>query len=159
MAVYVCVSMVLVNFIDGDTLATDIRPIYTAAAEIGGPIAGYIAGVVGVMTLLSMANSGLLASSRFPFAMARDAALPSIFTSISKQYMTPVFSIVVTAVAIGLAIIFLDVVKIAKLASAFKVLMFVSVNLAVIVLEKPTPSGIVPNTNLRSTLFLDFRYS
>ncbi|GIR81457.1 MAG: hypothetical protein CM15mP83_1830 [Flavobacteriaceae bacterium] len=26
MAVYVCVSMVLVNFIDGETLATDIRP-------------------------------------------------------------------------------------------------------------------------------------
>ncbi|MEC7659236.1 MAG: amino acid permease, partial [Bacteroidota bacterium] len=136
MAVYVCVSMVLVNFIGGETLATDIRPIYTAAAEIGVQIAGYVAGIVGVMTLLSMANSGLLASSRFPFAMARDGALPSIFTSISKQYMTPVFSIVVTAVAIGLAIVFLDVVKIAKLASAFKVLMFVSVNLAVIVFRE-----------------------
>ena len=136
MAVYVCVSMVLVRFVDGTALSTDIRPIYTAAAEIGGPIAGYIAGVVGVMTLLSMANSGLLASSRFPFAMARDGALPKVFTSISKQYLTPVFSIIVTAVAIALAIIFLDVVKIAKLASAFKVLMFVSVNLAVIVFRE-----------------------
>ena len=136
MAVYVCVSMVLVRFVDGAALSTDIRPIYTAAAEIGGPIAGYIAGVVGVMTLLSMANSGLLASSRFPFAMARDGALPKIFTSISKQYLTPVFSIIVTAVVIALAIIFLDVVKIAKLASAFKVLMFVSVNLAVIVFRE-----------------------
>jgi APA family basic amino acid/polyamine antiporter len=132
MVVYVCVSMVLVRFVDGAALSSDIRPIYTAAAEIGGPIAGYIAGVVGVMTLLSMANSGLLASSRFPFAMARDGALPKVFTSISKQYLTPVFSIIVTAVAIALAIIFLDVVKIAKLASAFKVLMFISVNLAVI---------------------------
>ena len=136
MAVYVCVSMVLVRFVDGAALSTDIRPIYTAAAEIGGPIAGYIAGVVGVMTLLSMANSGLLASSRFPFAMARDGALPKVFTSISKQYLTPVFSIIVTTVAIALAIIFLDVVKIAKLASAFKVLMFVSVNLAVIVFRE-----------------------
>jgi APA family basic amino acid/polyamine antiporter len=136
MAVYVCVSMVLVRFVDGAALSTDIRPIYTAAAEIGGPIAGYIAGVVGVMTLLSMANSGLLASSRFPFAMARDGALPKVFTSISKQYLTPVFSIIVTAIAIALAIIFLDVVKIAKLASAFKVLMFVSVNLAVIVFRE-----------------------
>jgi APA family basic amino acid/polyamine antiporter len=136
MAVYVCVSMVLVRFIDGAALSTDIRPIYTAAAEIGGPIAGYIAGVVGVMTLLSMANSGLLASSRFPFAMARDGALPKVFTSISKQYLTPVFSIIVTAIVIALAIIFLDVVKIAKLASAFKVLMFVSVNLAVIVFRE-----------------------
>ena len=136
MVVYVFVSMVLVNFVDGATLATDIRPIYTAAAEIGGPVAGYIAGVVGVMTLLSMANSGLLASSRFPFAMARDGALPTVFTSISKQYLTPVFSIIVTAIVIALAIIFLDVVKIAKLASAFKVLMFVSVNLAVIVFRE-----------------------
>ena len=136
MAVYVCVSMVLVRFVDGAALSTDIRPIFTAAAEIGGPIAGYIAGVVGVMTLLSMANSGLLASSRFPFAMARDGALPKVFTSISKQYLTPVFSIIVTAVVIALAIIFLDVVKIAKLASAFKVLMFVSVNLAVIVFRE-----------------------
>lgn len=136
MAVYVCVSMVLVRFVDGAALSTDIRPIYTAAAEIGGPIAGYIAGVVGVMTLLSMANSGLLASSRFPFAMARDGALPTVFTSISKRYLTPIFSIIVTAVAIALAIIFLDVVKIAKLASAFKVLMFVAVNLAVIVFRE-----------------------
>ena len=136
MAVYVCVSVVLVNFIDGDTLSTDIRPIYTAAAEIGGPIAGYFAGIIGVMTLFSMANSGLLASSRFPFAMARDRALPKLFASINKQYLTPVFSIIVTAAAIALAIIFLDVVKIAKLASAFKVLMFVSVNLAVIVFRE-----------------------
>lgn len=136
MVVYVFVSMVLVSFVDGATLATDIRPIYTAAAAIGGPVAGYIAGVVGVMTLLSMANSGLLASSRFPFAMARDGALPTVFTSISKQYLTPVFSIIVTAIVIALAIIFLDVVKIAKLASAFKVLMFVSVNLAVIVFRE-----------------------
>ena len=136
MVVYVFVSMVLVSFVDGATLATDIRPIYTAAAEIGGPVAGYIAGVVGVMTLLSMANSGLLASSRFPFAMARDGALPTVFTSISKKYLTPVFSIIVTAIVIALAIIFLDVVKIAKLASAFKVLMFVSVNLAVIVFRE-----------------------
>ncbi|MDG1685448.1 MAG: amino acid permease [Flavobacteriaceae bacterium] len=136
MAVYVCVSMVLVRFIDGGALSTDIRPIYTAASEMGGPIAGYIAGVVGVMTLLSMANSGLLASSRFPFAMARDGALPKVFASISKQYLTPVFSIIVTAFAIALAVIFLDVVKIAKLASAFKVLMFILVNLSVIVFRE-----------------------
>lgn len=151
MVVYVCVSMVLVKFIDGDVLSTDIRPIYTAAYEIGGSVAGYIAGVVGVITLLSMANSGLLASSRFPFAMARDGALPSAFTSISKKYMTPIFSIVVTTVAIALAIIFLDVMKIAKLASAFKVLMFVSVNLAVIVFRETNAQWY--NPKYRSPLY------
>jgi APA family basic amino acid/polyamine antiporter len=92
--------------------------------------------VVGVLTLLSMANSGVLASSRFPFAMARDKMLPGFLGSVNAKFMTPVYSIIVTAFVIGLAIIYLDVEKIAKLASAFKVLMFISVNLAVIVLRE-----------------------
>jgi len=83
-----------------------------------------------------MANSGVLASSRFPFAMARDKMLPGFLGSVNGKFMTPVYSIIVTAFVIGLAIIYLDVEKIAKLASAFKVLMFISVNLAVIVLRE-----------------------
>ena len=67
--------------------------------------------MVGVLTLLSMANSGVLASSRFPFAMARDKMLPDFLGSVSAKFMTPVYSIIVTAFIIGLAIIYLDVEK------------------------------------------------
>ena len=145
MAVYVCVSMVLVRFVDGAALYR-YPTIYTAAAEIGGPIAGYIAGVVGAMTLLSMANSGLLASSRFPFAMARDGALPKVFTSISKQYLTPFFQ----SSSLPLPLLWHHLFGCRKNrlnTSAFKVLMFFAVNLAVIVFRKRTPNGIVPNAN------------
>ena len=134
--VYVLVAIVLVGNVEASLLVNDIKPIYTLSQTLGGDAFGYAAGIVGVLTLLSMANSGVLASSRFPFAMARDKMLPDFLGSVSAKFMTPVYSIVVTAFIIGLAIIYLDVEKIAKLASAFKVLMFISVNLAVIVLRE-----------------------
>ena len=134
--VYVLVAIVLVGNVEASLLVNDIKPIYTLSQTLGGDAFGYVAGIVGVLTLLSMANSGVLASSRFPFAMARDKMLPDFLGSVSAKFMTPVYSIIVTAFIIGLAIIYLDVEKIAKLASAFKVLMFISVNLAVIVLRE-----------------------
>ena len=129
-------AIVLVGNVEASLLVYDIKPIYTLSQTLGGDAFGYAAGIVGVLTLLSMANSGVLASSRFPFAMARDKMLPDFLGSVSAKFMTPVYSIIVTAFIIGLAIIYLDVEKIAKLASAFKVLMFISVNLAVIVLRE-----------------------
>ena len=135
-AVYVLVALVLVGNVEASALSTDIRPIYTLSKVLGGETFGYAAGIVGVITLLSMANSGVLASSRFPFAMARDKMLPGFFGTVNSRFLTPVNSIIVTCIIIGLAVFYLDVEKIAKLASAFKVMMFVSVNLAVIVLRE-----------------------
>ena len=83
-----------------------------------------------------MANSGVLASSRFPFAMSKDGLLPSYLGNVNQKFMTPVSAILTTSILIALAIIFLDVVKIAKLASAFKVLMFIFNELTVIVLRE-----------------------
>ena len=83
-----------------------------------------------------MANSGVLASSRFPFAMSKDGLLPAYLSGINSKFMTPVSAILTTSGLIALAIIFLDVVKIAKLASAFKVLMFIFNELTVIVLRE-----------------------
>ena len=56
-------------------LSTDIKPIHTLALLLGGEWFAYGIAFVGVITLISMANSGVLASSRFPFAMAMDKLL------------------------------------------------------------------------------------
>jgi APA family basic amino acid/polyamine antiporter len=135
-AVYVFVALVLVGNIEASVLSNDIKPIHTLFQSIGGNTFGYIAGVVGVITLLSMANSGVLASSRFPFAMGKDRLMPGFLGSVSSKFMTPVPAILTTSGLIALAIIYLDVVKIAKLASAFKVLMFIFNYLSVIVLRE-----------------------
>ena len=134
--IYCFVALALVGNVEASILATDIKPIYTLFQTIGGDTFGLIAGVVGVLTLMSMANSGVLASSRFPFAMSKDGLLPSYLAGINSRFMTPVSAILTTSTLIALAIIFLDVVKIAKLASAFKVLMFIFNELTVIVLRE-----------------------
>ncbi len=134
--IYVSVAFTLVGNIPMDILKTDIKPIYTISNLLGGTYIGYIAAVVGVITLVSMANSGVLAASRFPFAMAIDKLLPTFMSKIHSRYLTPVATIILTCVMMALVILFLDVEKIAKLASAFMVMMFVSVNASVIVLRE-----------------------
>ena len=76
--IYCLVALALVGKVEASVLLNKdeiSRPIYTLFQTIGGETFGLIAGVVGALTLLSMANSGVLASSRFPFAMANDKAL------------------------------------------------------------------------------------
>ncbi|WP_339622561.1 amino acid permease [uncultured Winogradskyella sp.] len=134
--IYVSVAFTLVGNIPMETLKTDIKPIYTIANMLGGTYVGYAAAVVGVITLVSMANSGVLAASRFPFAMAIDKLLPTFMAKIHSKYLTPVVTIVMTCLVMSIAILFLDVEKIAKLASAFMVMMFISVNACVIILRE-----------------------
>ena len=149
--VYVFVALVLVGNIEASVLSTDIKPIHTLFQSIGGNTFGYVAGVVGVITLLSMANSGVLASSRFPFAMGKDRLMPGFLGSVSSKFMTPIPAILTTSGLIALAIIYLDVVKIAKLASAFKVLMFIFNELSVIVLRETNAQWY--NPSFRSPLY------
>ncbi len=143
-SIYVFVAYALVHNLPLESLQTDLHPIYTLSESIGGKIAGYIAAVVGVLTLISGANSGVLASSRFPFAMARDKLLPKFLAKIHPKHMTPVITIVLTCVIMAIVILFLDVVKIAKLASAFLVLIFISMNVAVIILRETSAQWYQP---------------
>ena len=149
--IYVFVALVLVGNIEASILSTDMKPIHTLFQSIGGNALGYVAGAVGVITLLSMANSGVLASSRFPFAMGKDKLMPGFLGSVSSRFMTPVSAIITTSTLIALAILFLDVVKIAKLASAFKVLMFIFNELSVIVLRETNAQWY--NPSFRSPLY------
>ena len=149
--VYVLVALVLVGNVDQSVLSTDIKPIHTLFQTIGGDYFGYFAAVVGVITLMSMANSGVLASSRFPFAMAKDKMMPGFLGLVNSKFMTPVAAILTTSLLIGLAIVYLDVIKIAKLASAFKVLMFIFNELSVIVLRETNAQWYKPS--FRSPLY------
>jgi chromate transport protein ChrA len=83
-----------------------------------------------------MANSGVLASSRFPFAMAMDKLLPSNLAKLHDKHLTPINAILLTCLMMALIILFLDVPSIVKLASAFMVSMFITVNICVIVLRE-----------------------
>lgn len=135
-SIYIGISYTLVGNIPLFELDKDIRPIYTLSLALSSQIFAYIIAGLGVATLISMANSGVLAASRFPFAMAMDKLLPSALSNIHSKHLTPVNTILLTTIVMAVIILNLDVVKIVKLASAFKVFMFILVNMSVIVLRE-----------------------
>jgi len=88
--------------------------------------------IVAVLALTSMANAGVLSSSRFPLAMSRDQLAPDSFSAISDRFQTPGRSILVTGGLLFGLIAFVPVLELAKLASAFKILIFGLSNVALI---------------------------
>ncbi|MEM6930337.1 MAG: amino acid permease, partial [Myxococcota bacterium] len=86
--------------------------------------------------LLSMSNAGIMASSRYPFAMARDGLMPSTLAAVHPKLGTPVVAILFTGAITLLAVTALPVEELAHLASAFTLFVFCLVNLAVVALRE-----------------------
>ncbi len=130
--IYSGVALVLVGNLDMSTFTHDPKPIHTLAHKLAGPVAGGVAAVLGVVTMTSMANAGLLAASRYPFAMSRDKLLPDWLSSLHARFKTPVAAILMSAVVMAVTIQLLELELVAKLASAVVIMIFMAENLAVI---------------------------
>jgi nucleotide-binding universal stress UspA family protein len=105
--------------------------IHAAEATLATP--GVVAIIVAaVLALISTANAGILSSSRYPFAMARDQLAPESLTEIHEDWGTPVRAITLTGGVMLFLIAFVPILQIAKLASAFQIIVFALVNGAVI---------------------------
>ena len=129
---YVGVVAVLVGITDPGSVAGSLTPV-AVAAEVTLGQAGVVAVIIAaILALISTANAGILSSSRYPFAMSRDKLAPSSLSTVSERFGTPVTSITVTGVVLLLLIAFVPILEIAKLASAFQILVFVLINVALI---------------------------
>jgi amino acid transporter/mannitol/fructose-specific phosphotransferase system IIA component (Ntr-type) len=135
-AVYTLVAFVLVRTLPLDALQTDLKPIHSAAVKLGGPAIGIAAAVLAVLTMTSMANAGLLAASRFPFAMSRDRLLPEPLSWVHRTLHTPLAAILASGVVMAITIRFVPIVRVAKLASAVVIMIFVAEGLAVILFRE-----------------------
>ena len=105
------------------------------AEAVGGKELGLAIAVLAILTMASMALAGLLAASRFGFAMAQDSLLPEALENVNARFETPHWAIVITGVVMAVAIMFLPVGDIAKLVSGFQIMIFCLENLIVIILR------------------------
>ena len=130
--VYVAIVAVMVGVAPAEELVDSNVPM-ALAAEYVLPGVGVAAVVVAaLLALISTANAGILSSSRYPFAMSRDALVPRSLGEVSDRFSTPVNAISVTGVVLLFLVAFVPVDDIAKMASAFQILVFVLVNLALV---------------------------
>ncbi|MDH3607471.1 MAG: universal stress protein [Acidimicrobiia bacterium] len=135
MIAYPAIVYVMVGVTPIDVLAGSEVPVATAAGSFMGSLGVDVMAITAVIALTGMANAGLLASSRYPFAMSRNSLAPAVFQRIGPRG-TPVASIVVTGAAMLALIAFVPLIELAKLASAFKLLIFTLINVALIALRE-----------------------
>jgi len=136
--VYVAIGIVDIDAARGAELTEEgegaIMSLAAEQAFSGTLQTAAIAGVTiaALLALASTANAGLLSASRFPFAMARDGLAPPNFETVSERFDTPAFAVGVTGGLMLLMIATLPIQEVAKFGSAFQIIVFILVNLALI---------------------------
>ena len=153
-AIYCVGVFIMVAVLEPSELRSDLTPVATAAAVFfdwlpGG--AGLVLIVVAaVAAFASTGNAGILSASRYPLAMARDGLVTRRLAVLGASG-TPTAAIVLTSALMIAVILLLDVEGIAKLASAFQLLIFGLINVSVIVMRESHIASYVPG--YRSPLY------
>ena len=152
--VYVVGVYIMVAVLEPDVLHADLTPVATAAEAffdwLPSPVGLILIIVAAIAAFASTGNAGILSASRYPLAMARDHLMSRRLAAVGR-FGTPVPAILLTAAFMIFCIVALDVEGVAKLASAFQLLIFGFVNLAVIVMRESRIASYVPG--YRSPLY------
>ncbi|MBO6523470.1 MAG: amino acid permease [Balneolaceae bacterium] len=137
--VYVVGVYIMVNVLPAEELFSSLTPV----ADAGKVILDFLPGNSGLLLVViaaiaafaSTGNAGIMSASRYPLAMSRDNLISSKFGIIGK-FKTPHISVLATTGVMLLVLLLFDVEAVAKLASAFQLLLFFLINLSVIVMRE-----------------------
>ena len=158
-ALYVFVTFIMMASVDGEwwlnksdgTPRED--PIFAFVDAVASSKIGLALAMLAVLTMISGALSGLLAASRFLFAMAKDSLLPNSLSETNKKFETPHLAIILTGITMGVSILTLPVKDVAKLASGFQIMVIVALNVSVILLRQDKPKFDWYKPTFKSPLF------
>jgi amino acid transporter/mannitol/fructose-specific phosphotransferase system IIA component (Ntr-type) len=136
--IYVVGVFIMVGVLPTEEFFRDLTPVWTAAQVvfkwIPAKYGGLLVVAAAIAAFASTGNGGLMAASRYPMAMGRDRVFPSYFAKISK-FKTPIYSIIITSCLMVMFILILSEEGIAKMASAFQLIIFMMINFSVIVMR------------------------
>jgi amino acid transporter/mannitol/fructose-specific phosphotransferase system IIA component (Ntr-type) len=133
--IYTLGTGVMVGVLPIDDLVGNLTPVAAAGKILFGEIGVVLLSVAALIAFISVANGGTLAASRYPLALSRDHLLPRFFQKLSR-WGTPLFAIVLTVGTIIFILVILDPTGIVKLASAFQLMVFSFICLAVIIIRE-----------------------
>ncbi len=133
---YVLATFVTVGVISPELLGGSRTPLSTAAGAFMGTHGLVIMAVAALMAFITTGNAGILSASRTPMAMSRDRLLPGFLGNVNSRFRTPHYAILMTGAFMIAAITFLDLVTLVKIASTMKIILFLLVNVAVIIMRE-----------------------
>ncbi|MEJ2482950.1 MAG: amino acid permease [Gemmatimonadota bacterium] len=148
--IYVLGVAVMVAVLEPDSLSVDLTPVASAANVVMHWLPGrmelWLVVIAAFAAFASTANAGIMSASRFLLAMGRDHLISDRFARIGR-FRTPTWGVLLTSAVTIAAVLLLDVEGLAKLASAFMLLLFALINLAVIVMRESEIEAYDPGFN------------
>jgi len=133
--IYFFGTVIIVGVEPMDILKGDLTPVATSAKIIFGKTGEILLTVAAIFAFISVANVGTMSASRYPLAMSRDHIFPGYFKKLNR-FSTPTISIFLTSGVIICVLLLFNPMSIAKLASAFQLMIFALMCLAVIVMRE-----------------------
>ncbi len=137
--IYVLGVYVMVSLLDPASFQEDLTPVATVASNffdwLPGELGVFLIVIAAIAAFASTANAGIMSASRYPMAMARDQLIWKKLANVGK-FKTPTIAILLTGLVMAFFILTLDIEAIARLGSAFNLLIFGFLNLAVIVMRE-----------------------
>ena len=148
--VYVLGVFIMVKVLPAATLFSSLTPV----TDAGSVVITWIPTSIGILLIVvaaiaafaSTGNAGIMSASRYPLAMSRDGLMPKFFGKIGR-FKTPHISVLSTTFVMILVLLLFDVEAVAKLASAFQLLLFFLLNLAVVVMRESKVEAYKPGFN------------
>jgi len=135
LVIYILGTMVMTGVIPLEIFIGELTPVATAGEYLFGEAGVILFSIAAFFAFISVANGGMLSASRYPLALSRDHLLPRYFLKMSK-WSTPIFATLFTVGTIVVILLLLDPTGIAKLASAFQLMVFALICLAVIIIRE-----------------------
>lgn len=133
--IYAAIALVTSGILHSSIFSQSLTPLSTAANIMGGNVFSGILSIAALIAFVSTANAGILAASRYPYALSKDNLLPSSLSFVHSRFKTPVVAILLTGMWIGLAVCF-DITFLVKMASAVIILTFMFSCLAIIIMRE-----------------------
>jgi APA family basic amino acid/polyamine antiporter len=133
---YALVVFVTTGLLEQNQFQSSLTPISDAAGSFSGNFGAVIMAVAAILAFVSTANAGIISASRYPLAMARDKLLPGFFKRINSRFATPHYSILLTGTFMLVAILFLRLELLVKVASELLILLYIFTNIAVIIMRE-----------------------
>ncbi len=148
--VYLCIIFITVGVVSPSWISGSVTPISLGAGEFLGSAGGFVFQIVAILSILTAANAGIMAASRYPLALSRDGLLPEIFSHINDRFNTPHISIVATGILI-ICSLFFKLEFIIKAASSVLILTYAFSCISIIIMRESRLQNYRPH--FRSPLY------
>ena len=152
-ALYVFSLLVVVGVLDPKALSGSTMPLADAANILVGPWGYTLLSIAAALAFVTTAHAGILASSRYPFALARDQLLPTVFGKLSSRRSVPFLSLIMTGVLVAAgSIVSLELLVTA--ASTIILSSYMLANVSVLVMRYSKLTSYRPTFRVRFTPFV-----